>query len=109
MAKLPEKYVWTKHAEIKMRYYRLSKSRIQRIIRFPERTEQGILEGAVAVMAPAGTKQYSEIWAMYLVTEVSGTKQIRIITAWRYPGESPERDPVPAKILKEARSVIQRI
>lgn len=33
-------------------------------------------------------------------------KKIKIITAWRYPGKSPERDPVPVEILNEARSLL---
>lgn len=108
MAKLAEKYEWTKHAEAKLRYYRLSKSRIQRIIRFPERTEEAIMPGAIAVMAPAGTKRYSEIWAMYLLVSNDHNK-IKIITAWRYPGKSPERDPIPESVLAEARKIIQQI
>lgn len=33
-------------------------------------------------------------------------RQIKIITAWRYPGISPERDPVPEEILREVRSLL---
>jgi len=32
-----------------------------------------------------------------------GGKMLRIISAWKYPGESPERDPIPAEILQEIR------
>lgn len=164
-------YSWTRHAEEKLRYYRLSPSRVIRVIRHPERTEVGILEGAVACMQPANTStsvsrsagfspafghvghkdRYSEIWVMYVVqsplfseragfapagktalgdassfvpheagrrahsdasrlkkweTSLRGKKQIKIITAWRYPGKSPERDPIPADILREIKAIL---
>lgn len=113
-----ERYVWTNHAYFKMRQYRLSESLIKRVIRYPARIEQGILQDAIAVMRPASSgslrrgspdgrpakaKNYSEIWAMYMATKRG---QLRIITAWRYPGKSPERDPIPAEILEEVRNII---
>ncbi len=99
---------------MKMRRYRLTELRIKRIIRYPVRVEEGILEGAIACMQPAGGKQYSEIWAMYVITSPKlktqsskqKGKQIKVITAWRYPGKSPARDPIPADILKEIRLLI---
>lgn len=97
-----QKYVWTLHARLKMKYYGLSESRIKRIIRFPARTEEGIVENTVAVMQPAGSKRYQEIWTMYKVFK----KKIKIITAWRYPGKSPARDPIPAEVLKEIKSLL---
>ena len=60
------------------------------------------MEGAIACMQPAGGKTYSEIWVMYAVKD----KQIIVITAWRYPGKFPERDPVPRKVLSEVRNII---
>ena len=122
-------YVWTNHAREKMRFYRLTESRIKRIIRHPKRVEEGILEGAVACMQPAEGKNYSEIWAMYVIekSKIKDRKskwmegeipekfqnilnpnqgRIKIITAWRYPGKSPERDPVPEDILAEIRNLI---
>lgn len=104
-----EKYVWTNHARDKMRHYRLTESRIKRIIRSPKRTEEGILENTIACMQPAGGKNYSEIWVMYLISEKLKTKnekQLKIITAWRYPGKSPERDPIPSEILREIKSIL---
>lgn len=106
---MQEKYLWTFHVRDKMRYYRLTEARIKRIIRHPTRVEEGILEGAVACMQPAEGKQYSEIWVMYVLAGRRANykpKQIKIITAWRYPGKSPERDPVPVEILREIRSLI---
>ena len=128
-------YIWTNHARDKMRYYRLTESRIKRIIRHPARVEEGILEGAVACMQVAETKQYSEIWAMYVLISAQEKAQgktqeenatpkkfeipekfrqilaprqgkIKIITAWRYPGKSPERDPVPLEVLREIRNIL---
>lgn len=92
-----------------MRYYRLTESRVKRVMRHPKRIEEGILEHAVACMQPAEGKKYSEIWVMYLVAEPLKTgsgKKIRIITAWRYPTKSPERDPIPPEILKEVRVLL---
>ena len=103
---LPDRtYVWTHHSRDKMKYYRLTESRIKRIIRHPARIEEGIFEGAIAVMQPAEGKKYSEIWALYLLSKEKGDKCLKIITAWRYPGRSPERDPVPAEILREIRKI----
>jgi hypothetical protein len=106
-------YEWTKHSAVKMRHYRLSQQRVKRVIRFPERSEEGILTGAVAVMQPAsvrratGVRKWSqEIWVMYVPDAKRGC--IRIITAWRYPGVSPARNPVPQEILDEARSAMGR-
>ena len=97
-----EEILWTNHAREKMRYYRLTESRLKRIVRHPVRTEEAVLEGAVACMQPSGGKKYSEIWTMYVVIK----SKIRIITAWRYPGKSPKRDPIPAEVLREIKSII---
>ncbi len=42
-------------------------------------------------MQPANTKKPTEIWLMY---QQFGQKK-RIISAWRYPGISPQGEPVP--------------
>lgn len=100
----PQKYVWTKHSKEKMRYYNLSESFVKRVIRYPTRLEQGIAgEQTVAVMKPPQTKKYSEVWVLYIPVNKS---QIRVISAWRYPGKSSKRDPVPQHILDEVRQVI---
>ncbi len=105
-----EKYIWTHHAQMKLRHYRLTESRIKRVIRHPSRIEESIVSGAVACMQSAEGKQYSEIWAMYVLINAKRKekkiKQMKIITAWRYPGHSPERDPVPAEILREIKNLI---
>jgi len=146
-----DKYLWTLHAQMKMRHYRLTESRVKRVIRHPARIEEGILENAVACMQPAEGKNYSEIWTMYVLargnafsrhdsprpargslrkSEISAfggpsksrfslsrkriaarndgedAGRIKIITAWRYPGKSPARDPVPQEILEEIRRIV---
>ncbi|MFZ1654814.1 MAG: hypothetical protein WBO92_04590 [Candidatus Moraniibacteriota bacterium] len=131
------RYYFTLHSEYKMREYHLSRQRVIRIIRSPQRTETGIVENTVAVMQPASTKRTNgketwsqELWVMYKVQsarqesrsknqgaenrERRGESQeqsrmssflslpeLKIISAWRYPGVSPERDPIPADILRE--------
>lgn len=100
---LKDKYIFTNHAFYKMLHYRLSESLVKRVIRYPARTEESIVEGTIACMRPAQSKKYHEIWVMYKPTK---TRQLKIITAWRYPGKSPERDPIPKNILQEIRSII---
>lgn len=100
--KIQNKYLWTTHSHAKMRQYGLTESRVKRIIRFPDRTEEGIVENAVACMQKAGGKKYSEIWAMYIVDD----NKLKIITAWRYPGKSPKRDPIPIEVMRELRNIL---
>ena len=100
-----EKYAWTRHSQEKMRYYRLTEARVKRIIRHPVRVEEGIFENAVGAMQIAEGKNYSEIWALYLLFG-GKKKKIKVISAWRYPGHSPARDPIPAEILREIRSIL---
>ncbi len=134
-----DKYQWTNHALFKMQYYGLSPQRITRVIKSPQRIEEGIVENTVAVMQPTslntknGQKSWSsEIWAMYQIgnskfearnskqiqnpkfktclpigkIQNSANQKIRIISAWRYPGVSPERNPIPREILEEIKSVL---
>ncbi|OGZ03135.1 MAG: hypothetical protein A2390_02510 [Candidatus Liptonbacteria bacterium RIFOXYB1_FULL_36_10] len=120
------RYSWTNHVFLKMMQYRISESLIRRIIRFPDRVEEGIAENTVAVMRRTDSeKKKEEIWVMYcLVNHSHGLKRnsltkkpaffshlsrgnkIVVITAWRYPGKSPKRDPIPAEIMEEIKNVI---
>lgn len=113
------RYHFTLHSEYKMREYHLSRQRVIRIIRSPRRTETGIVENTVAVMQPASTKRVDgketwtqELWVMYKVLgqgkltkskleRALNQSELKIISAWRYPGVSPERDPIPSEILQE--------
>lgn len=105
-----------------MREYHLSRQRVIRIIRSPKRQEIGIAPNTVAVMQPASTKRVGgrevwtqELWVMYKVqsnSKLPKTKlidllsqaELKIISAWRYPGISPKRDPIPTEILSELES-----
>lgn len=101
-----KKIFWTEHVKIKMRQYGLSKGKLLKLLRAPERKEQGIAPQTVALMQ--SNKSYSrlkkikpvgETWLMY---QDIGTER-RIISAWRYPGISKpgESIPIPAEILQE--------
>lgn len=80
-------YVWTHHVKEKMKYYQLSEQRVKRVLRNPDRVEEGVSPDTVAVMQRNDTKKHKkEIWAMYQEKK-EGEKTV--ISAWRYPGESP--------------------
>jgi hypothetical protein len=116
-----EKYEWTQHAVIKMKQYSLTAQRILRVVKNPQRTEEGIVKNTIAVMQPSsfstkdGKRVWTrEIWAMYQIKRKAqsgkikafGQQKIRIISAWRYPGVSPKRDPIPEDILRELESML---
>ena len=139
-------FVFTRHAEYKMRQYGLSVQKVKSVIRSPKRREEGIVPRTVAVMQPVGLKRIlddkparnathnasggetwkQEIWVMFQQStknsqQLTGTKQqkirdknprlllsangsLKIISAWRYPGISPKRNPIPEDILRELES-----
>lgn len=101
-----DKYYWTKHVFEKMKQYQISEQTVKRVIRSPERVEQGIAPGTTAVMQSRGKKKKTEIWTMYVVDEKKN--QTKVITAWRYPGISPVRDkiPIPQDIIDELSDLI---
>ena len=41
-----------------------------------------------------------------LQKQINSSKQITIISAWRYPGVSPENNPIPEDILREIEEII---
>lgn len=112
-------YQVTRHAEYKMKQYGLSLQKVKGVIRSPKRIERGIATNTIAVMQPVSpkkdplTKQESwkqELWVMYQkksegenvkLKNLLQTEAVRIISAWRYPGVSPERNPIPSEILLE--------
>ena len=97
-----KKLYWTNHSQAKMNYYRLSPQRVKRVIRFPERIEEGIAEDTIAVMQSFGNKKDKEIWVM-----VSDTKEKRkIISAWIYPARTKAGEPLPEAILREFREAL---
>lgn len=104
------KYRWTNHVLRKMRFYGLSESRVLRVMRAPQRIEDGVAEGTTAGMQTAGSKAHP--WELWVMWREEGKKNLLtpakriIITAWRYPGTSPvrERAPIPSDILAELES-----
>ena len=101
-----DKYYWTKHSLYKMRHYGLSGQRIKRVIRHPARVEEAVVPNMIAVMCP---NKKQEIWAMYTLIKSNVKNQmsrVKVITAWRYPGKSPARNPIPQEILDEIKNVI---
>lgn len=121
-------YHWTEHAKFKMRFYGLSAQKVLGVIRNPKRKEEGIVKNTTAVMQPAKTKRPSEIWVMYQkrgaqnverkahnAKHKHGTKNVmryglcatscKIISAWRYPGVSPKKNPIPEEILSEIEDI----
>lgn len=99
-----DKFSWTKHSIEKMKHYGLSEQRVKRVLRYPDRTEEGIATATIAMMQRAGSKKRPhEIWTMFALLK-SGKK--RIISAWRYPGISPGGKEIP--IPREIRSEIER-
>lgn len=96
------KIFWTQHSKQKMRYYRLSEKRVLRILKNPDRKEEGIVEGTFANMQKTGTKKHpTEAWVMYVI--LAKPKGVKIISCWRYPGRTPEgqRPIIPDDVLKE--------
>jgi hypothetical protein len=105
------KIVFTNHAKNKMRHYGISESRVKQTVRYPERTEEGVVEETVAAMRLIGSRKDKEVWTMYVPNNEKDEKGVRgrgvrVITAWIYPGTSPERDPVPQKVLEEVREAL---
>lgn len=87
----------------KMRQYAISEQRIKGVLRYPDRVERSIVPNMIAAMRIHGSaKRRQEIWVMY-ERKKSGVARgsVRCISAWRYPGISPKRDPVPGAILEE--------
>ena len=107
--------LWTSHVKGKMIYYQLSDRKVRGVLRNTQRIERGIAPNTLAVMQRAGTKKYpTEIWVMYQkISQKRKVKdkpeRIRIISTWRYPGISPEREPpsIPEDALAELQRVIK--
>ena len=104
-----EKIFWTKHSKMKMRQYGFSEKRVLRILRKPDRKEEGIAPGTIANMQITGTKKHpTEAWMMYQV--LKKPKGIKIISAWRYPGRTPvgERPIIPEDTLEELENILKK-
>jgi hypothetical protein len=119
-----EKYYWTDHVRYKMKYYQLSAQKVLGVIRSPKRKEEGIVENTIAVMQPVSPKMIKnkvvwkqEIWAMYqkkiknqkskcINIKKFSHNQIKIISAWRYPGISPKKNPIPNEIINDLKGYL---
>ena len=114
------RYFWTEHAKFKMRFYGLSEQKILGVISNPKRIEDGIVEKTVAVMKPISPKEVGgkeiwkqEIWVMYqkkskrqsAKIKILEKNPLKIISAWRYPGMSPKKNPIPEEVLRELSNV----
>jgi len=118
------RYFWTEHVKFKMRFYALSEQKVLGVISNPKRKEDGIVEKTIAVMKPVSPKIVGgkeiwkqEVWVMYqarkagnLKIQISNDKKnsnakFKIISAWRYPGVSPEKNPIPEEILRELSEI----
>lgn len=96
---------WTQHSKAKMRQYQLSERRVLRVLKNPERKEEGIAPGTIAAMQTYGTKRHpKEIWVMYQIEK----SKIKIISAWRYPGKTKigKPPPIPEDTLEELKNLI---
>jgi len=101
------KFFWTTHSKGKLRQYGFSQKRVLSIIRKPDRKEEGIARGTIASMQITGTKKHpTEAWAMYVLLKMP--KGIKIISAWRYPGRTPEgaRPFIPEDAMEELERII---
>ena len=102
-----KKIYWTEHSKLKMRQYKLSKSKLLGLLARPERKEAGIVPGTTAVMQSNKSflkakirKAPGEIWLMY--KDIKNKRLRKIISAWRYPGISKpgEEIPIPEEIRR---------
>jgi hypothetical protein len=122
-----DKYYWTRHSIGKMMQYGLSAQRITRVIKGYKRIERGLADNTVAVMQPVSSRRNErgevswkqEIWVMYQTKNQSSKcenknpksyelkpSKLKIISAWKYPGVSPKKNPIPQEIMEELRSII---
>lgn len=105
---------FTAHARYKMSQYGLSEQKVKGVIRNPKRTEKGIAPKTAAVMQAVSPKVVEgketwkqELWVMYVkkktktIAGLPSKEVLRIISAWRYPGISPKRSPIPEEIWQE--------
>ncbi len=96
----PKLFSWTFHAKAKMQFYRLSPSRVRRVLNAPKRTEEGVAPKTIAAMQPGALragKWNQEIWVMFQ----DSRRERKIISAWRYPGVTKPRDPVQRNFMKQ--------
>ncbi|MGK2848470.1 MAG: hypothetical protein ACSLEX_00120 [Minisyncoccota bacterium] len=128
-------YIFTSHAQHKMRQYALSEQKVRHVIRYPKRTQTGVAPRTIAVMQPISPKNIAgkevwkqEVWVMFQKQPIQKKQQktppivsatqhllvshsaLKVISAWRYPGMSPKNHPIPDEILRELTegSIVER-
>lgn len=97
---------WTTHSRAKMRQYGFSEKRVLRILRKPDRKEEGIAPNTIANMQITGTKKNpTEAWVTYTVLE----EEIKIISTWRYPGRTAldARPIIPRDTIEELENTLK--
>ena len=127
-------YLWTRHAQAKMNYYKISPARVRRVIKSPARIEEGIAPDTVAFMQPVSYKTKNgkrtwtqEFWVMAAQSTTNNKRQttndtkskefssskplvvgsrLRIISAWRYPGMTKPGAPLPSVIIDEIKEAL---
>lgn len=99
---------WTRHIKNKMVFYHLSGAQVLRIVRKPERREEGIAPETVAAMktkkaSGAKTARSEELWVMFKTNK----GKITMISAWRYPGKTKpgERPEIPEDTMRELERI----
>jgi len=92
---------WTHHAKAKMSFYRLSPSRVRRVMNAPKRIEEGVAPKTIAMMQPGAMKTRTtwtnEIWVMVQ----DKNRERKVISAWRYPGVTKPRDAVAVSLMRK--------
>lgn len=100
---------WTRHIKNKMIFYHLSQAAVLRILRSPERLEEGVAPKTNAAMRikksiGANKPKEEELWLMY---QKNSAGKIILISTWRYPGRTKpgQTIPIPEDIQKYLDSV----
>ncbi|MBN2197687.1 hypothetical protein JW698_00595 [Candidatus Wolfebacteria bacterium] len=109
-----ERIIWTKHSEAKIVFYHLSKQRVRRILNSPKRIEKGIAPNTIAMMQVAGSKKHPyEIWIMLQKGKIKekigigltrDISEVKIISAWKYPGKTKAHSETALDFLKQEYS-----
>ena len=100
----PKLLSWTNHARMKMRFYKLSESRVRHVLHSPKRIEEGVAPKTVAVMMPSSLKKVGqkESWSQEIWVMVQDHDRGRtVISAWRYPGVTKPRSAAAIDLMRK--------
>jgi hypothetical protein len=114
-----KQFSWTVHIKNKMLYYGLSEQQIRKVLKSPDRVEEGVAEATSAAMKRRGTKKTpEELWVMFAerkkIRPTAGINldskkgRLIMISAWRYPGVTKPGAsiPIPDDILAELAKIL---